>query len=299
MKGALMKTILPMIILLVAIGDAVLAVVSGVPTLEQVRNAKVRGVQDGKTVQLKQGVYEGAPYVAGGASRPRVLLLEKMTATGNLDKQAGEERVVLLSASSGGTGENIYVAVFGSKGGKVDNLGTALIGDRVRLRGLEIKESTIQIDVVQGGPDDPACCPTKLARRSYRLESGVLKQIASQVTGTLSIAAIADVEWTLEEINGKPLASGLRPPTLKMTGTNAAGFGGCNRFSGTVKESAPGSITFGPLASTKMACPGEQMSLEDELMRGLGHVTSYTFLQGRLALGWQDGDRNGLLVFRR
>jgi heat shock protein HslJ len=48
-----------------------------------------------------------------------------------------------------------------------------------------------------------------------------------------------------------------------------------------------------------MACADAQMSLEDGFLACLEHVTTYAFLEGRLALGWQDGSRSGLLLFGR
>jgi heat shock protein HslJ len=49
--------------------------------------------------------------------------------------------------------------------------------------------------------------------------------------------------------------------TLQFEGDSASGSGGCNRFTGTYEEDR-NSISFGPLASTRMACPEEIMSAE-------------------------------------
>jgi heat shock protein HslJ len=88
-------------------------------------------------------------------------------------------------------------------------------------------------------------------------------------------------------------------PTFKVAGSTASGFGGCNRYSGSIKEGSPREIALGMMISTKMACPEPQMSLEDQFLVELSLVTSYSFLNGQLALGWKDGNRNGVLVFRR
>jgi len=114
-----------------------------------------------------------------------------------------------------------------------------------------------------------------------------------------SPGAIRDVEWTLEVLDGQPLAPGVKAPTFTLSNGRASGFGGCNRYSGPVTESAPGSLSFGELASTRMACPDAQMSLEDRFLGDLKHATTYAFLEGRLALSWQDGGRNGVLMFRK
>ena len=283
----------------VAAGNAQAVDAAAAPTLEQIKDAKVRGIYDSKVIDLENGVYDGAPFVSGGASRPRVELMVRLTAAGDLDGASGEDRVVFLVESSGAAGANIFLGVFRMQGGQVENTGTVLVGNRVQLRRLDIDKSTIVLDVLEAGQVDPMCCPTRLARKFYQMVQGGLKQIASEVTGTLSLAAIADVEWTLEEWNGQPLAPGSQTPTFTVAGGTAGGFGGCNRYSGAVKESAPGKISLGELASTQMACADARMSLEGGFLEDLKSVTTYAFLEGRLALRWQDGGRNGLLLFRR
>ncbi len=269
------------------------------PTLEQLRGAKVRGIYKGKTVQIKNGVYEGASFVAGGASHPRVELLSKMTATGNLDNLPGEERVALLAESSGGSGTDLFLAVFGLRGGKVENLGTVRVGDRVQLRVLNIMDRTIVLDVVEGGPNDPACCPTQAARLTYALENGALKKQHAEVVGKLSVALLAGAEWTVVEIDGKPLAATAKRPTAQFEGERIAGFGGCNRYTAPIKETGPGKIAIGPIAGTRMACPESEAQIEDRFLASLGKATQYTFLTGQLLLSGLDGNTTRSVLFAR
>ena len=269
------------------------------PTVEQLRDAVVQGIYAGKTISLRNGAYEGAPFMPGGASRPQVTLLEGLTATGDLNGVAGAERVALLAESSGGTGVNVYLALVSQRGSEPVNIGTALVGDRVQLRGLDIRDATIMLDVLRPGPQDAMCCPTELARLTYRFDKAGLTLSSSVVTGHMSLTALAGAEWTLEEIDGVPLATGAQPPTLRIEGGSASGFGGCNRYSGPVTASAPGKIAFGNLAATRMACIGAQMDLEGEFFQQLSRVEACSFLEGRLALRWSDGPHNGLLLFRR
>ena len=113
--------------------------------------------------------------------------------------------------------------------------------------------------------------------------------------GAKPLAAIGDSEWTLAEIDGHPLAPGTKAPIFMLTGGKAGGFGGCNRYTGPVTENGPGLISFGELASTRMACPDAQMSLEAGFLNNLRHVTTYAFQDGRLAFSWQDGRESGVL----
>lgn len=268
-------------------------------TSELLRSASVTGIYDSGAVKLRDGVYEGEPFVAGGASRPTVRLLEPLTVTGDLDGAPGAEVVAVLAENSGGSGEAIYLAAFRAQSGALVNVATALLGDRIKLRRLHVDAGAVVADVVQPAPGEPACCGTQLARKTYRLQAGELVQASSQAVGRLSLAAIARVEWVLEEMNGKPLAQGSQPPTFLIQGDTASGFGGCNRYSGPVAESGPGTISLGDTAATMMACEEPQMSIEDEYLRSLRSVSSYTFLAGRLALSWQAGTEGGVLLFRR
>lgn len=268
-------------------------------TGDLLRSATIEGIYEGRAVTLHEGVYQGSPPTAGGASRPSVRLLETMIGRGDLDGAPGEEIVALLAESSGGSGERIYLSAFRRQEASIANVATTLVGDRVKLRRLSVDGGAVVLDVVQTAPGEPLCCGTQLARTTYRLRGERFEKVASQIVGRLSLAAISRLEWVLEEMNGKPLPPGTQPPTFSIQGDTASGFGGCNRFSGPVKEPAPGKIALGDLASTMMACADEQMRIEDEYLRSLRRVTSYTFLAGRLALSWEGGGERGMLLLRR
>ena len=51
------------------------------------------------------------------------------------------------------------------------------------------------------------------------------------------------------------------------------GFSGCNRFSGEFLQSNE-QLMIKPLATTRMACPPEQMKREEEFLSALGKVRS-------------------------
>jgi heat shock protein HslJ len=275
------------------------AVKAPASTAALLRAATIEGIFEGRPVTLRDGAYEGKPYVEGGAGHPAVRLIEPMTASGELDGAPGDEVVALFAQTSGGSGEQIYLAVFQLRDAELVNVATADVGDRVKLRRLSVEGGTAVLDVVQTGPGEAMCCGTQLARKTYRLESGRLQRVASQVVGRLSLAAISRLEWVLDEMNGKPLPLGAQPPTFAVNGDVASGFGGCNRYSGPIKESAPGKVSLGDLAATMMACGDAQMLLEDEYLRSLRQVSAYTFLAGRLALSWEGGGERGLLLLRR
>ena len=266
------------------------------PSLAQLKSATFSGVFD-HPFTLKDGLYEGPPFVEAGASRPRVMLWEHSIAFGDLDGAPGDEAAVLLSESSGGSGERVYVAVVSGRSGQLANLGTTLVGDRTKVRAFQVADGRIVMDAVEAGPKDARCCPTQLTRKSYALRNGALEMVSSEMSGTLSLATLAGIEWTLVEIDSEPRPAGVRPPTATFEGTRIAGCGGCNRYMGGVEEAGPGGMTVGPLASTKMACPPPEMDVEDRFLAYLAKVSRYTFLGGRLALSGMDGDRSITLIF--
>jgi heat shock protein HslJ len=268
------------------------------PTLEQMQAASVSGVFD-QAVTLSGGVYEGEPAVPGASERPRLLLWSPTLRFGDIDGTDGNEAVAVLSSTSGGSGEFVHVAVFGVRDGALVNLGTASVGDRTKLQGLWLERGKILMDVVEAGPDDAACCPTQVARKTYAMQGGELKQLSSEVRGVLAISMLAANEWQLVEMDGQPLAAGVEAPLIHFETDKVRGFSGCNRFTAPVKETKPGEIDIGPAAGTKMACPPPQMELEQRFLAQLDAVSRYSYLAGQLALSWQDGDQAGVLVFRK
>jgi heat shock protein HslJ len=183
--------------------------------------------------------------------------------------------------------------------GALVNLATVPVGDRVRLQSLWLERGKVIMDVIEPGPNDAACCPTQVARKTYAMEGGALKQLSSEVRGVLAISMLAANEWTLVEIDGQPAPAGIEPPLIHFETGKLRGFAGCNRFNATVTESKPGEIDISPGAVTRMACPPPQMELEDKFLKQLDAVTGYTYLAGQLALTWYDGERNGMLLFRK
>jgi len=268
------------------------------PTQEQLASATVSGVFE-QPVTLTDGTYEGQPAEPGAASRPRLVLWKSSVVFGDVDGKEGSEAVAMLSSSTGGSGEFVHLAVFGIRDGMLQNLGTAPVGDRVKLQIMWLERGKILMDVIEAGPDDPACCPTQVARKTFALEGGQLKQLSSEVRGVLAISMLSANEWQLIEMDGAPLPEGIEAPLILFENGTVRGFAGCNRFTAPVKETKPGEIDVGPGAATKKACPPQQMELEDKFLKQLEAVDHYTYVAERLALSWNNGDSTGLLLFRK
>ena len=141
---------------------------SPAPTLEQLSRASYSGI-GAAPVRLSDGRFEGPPLVAGAASRQIIELLEEHVAFGDLDGDASDEAAVLLGENSGGSGSHLYLAVVAVRRGSVENLATALLGDRLQVRSLQVADRRVRIDLLEHGPGDPACCPTQPAVQEWLL----------------------------------------------------------------------------------------------------------------------------------
>jgi heat shock protein HslJ len=259
-------------------------------TMTKLGNATYAGIED-EPVSLSQGRWEGAAYVEGGASRPSVGLIEELQFTGDLDADGEDETVAMLWQSSAGTGSNIYIAVMKSEADGYQNISTALLGDRVKLRGGKIESGQIILDVLQAGENDAMCCPTMLATRSWNLKDGQLVENEMHRTGKLSLGAIEGSNWLLVRMNlDQPVPEGAEV-TLAFEAGRISGKSACNRYSADIKEGDnPGDILIGPAMGTRMACPEPLMEVETQYLELLAKVTGFSFHVGQLALNGRKDD---------
>lgn len=87
-------------------------------------------------------------------------------------------------------------------------------------------------------------------------------------------------------------------PTLALEPAGrAAGFGGCNRFTGTYETDGETRISFGPAAATMKACAGPGMAIESLFLGALPSVRAMSVQGDALAL--ENGAGEVLLRFRR
>lgn len=102
--------------------------------------------------------------------------------------------------------------------------------------------------------------------------------------------------WTAQEIAGAAVAGDTRV-TLSLYGDGkAVGRAGCNSYFGAYRR-AGDTLTFGPLASTKMACAPEIMSLEQVYLETLTATARYERRpDGALVLVSESGAQ---ILFRR
>ena len=265
--------------------------------ITELGNSTYKGIED-EPVTLSDGTWEGPAYVEGGASRPRVGLLEDLHLTGDLIGDGEKETVVFLWQSAGGTGNNLYIAVMQADNTSYENISTALVGDRVKIRNASIGRGKISLDVLQAGENDAMCCPTQLARRSWEMKNMQLEENEMEITGTLSLGSLDGSEWYLTHFDHEKPVSADVEVTLLFSEERISGKSACNRYSAQISESdGPGSIHIGQSMGTRMACPEHLMDIENQYLAALAQVTGFSFDSGRLTLSGQkeDGDPFSML----
>jgi heat shock protein HslJ len=89
--------------------------------------------------------------------------------------------------------------------------------------------------------------------------------------------------WRLVALGGEsvPAETGGRPIELRFADGKVQGSSGCNRVSGAYTL-AGDSLRFGPLATTKMACPA--MELEHRFLEALQSTARWRIASGALEL---------------
>lgn len=117
---------------------------------------------------------------------------------------------------------------------------------------------------------------------------------ATTFAGGRRLSKLSGSDWTLRDFAGD--RTELDTWISFQDGGRAVGFGGCNRFNGTFEE-RPGVITFGPIASTHMACPDPIEKAEQKLYGVLERTAYHAASEGLLALF--SGNNELLATFSR
>jgi heat shock protein HslJ len=98
-------------------------------------------------------------------------------------------------------------------------------------------------------------------------------------------ASLDGTTWNLTSIGGTDIAADATPTLVFGTGGMVSGLAGCNNFTGTATI-GEGTIEFGPLATTRMACADEAVSqLETDYLAALDEAATWTMEGESLTLG--------------
>ena len=144
----------------------------------------------------------------------------------------------------------------------------------------------------------------------HKLRNSLAALSALALAGSLTTAVVAQDEpvtidspegitWILEQqaVDGPTMLARLPQlvlASLVMEDGNAGGNSGCNSWFGDYTLEGD-SLTFGPLGSTMMACPGPAMAVEQAFIANLGAGASWTSDGATLTL--RDADGSAIMLF--
>jgi copper homeostasis protein (lipoprotein) len=155
----------------------------------------------------------------------------------------------------------------------------------------------------------PSAEPDQPPRRTLIVEKFVSIDSASTCpepggaqarAGLLRVAPLRGTRWRLLTLGGDTVATPSPParaPMLEFAtdSDRLSGSGGCNRLMGGFRLAGE-TLSFSPLASTKMACGPETMALEQRFSEALGQVRRWSIDRRSLLL--QDATGRTLLLFQ-
>lgn len=140
---------------------SILAQTQGNLTPAMLKNATYQ-IPDQGSFTLSNGVYQS------GSTK---LTLTRKMAIADVTGDGVQDAAAILALETGGSATFIYLAVMASQGGKPANLETLLLGDRVRVQSLTIKDGQVRVQMLKHQSTDPQCCPTNLVTEVYRIDN--------------------------------------------------------------------------------------------------------------------------------
>ena len=136
------------------------------------------------------------------------------------------------------------------------------------------------------------------AKPTWKLDGNKLDVTAGSTTISLTDRKVAEpdlavdgTKWALSSVITGEAAShlaGSEKAWITLNGERVTGSTGCNDFQGVVARST-GKLTFGELATTRRACPGEPATLESQLLKGLHGEMTYQVTGSKLRLRSEAG----------
>ncbi len=96
-------------------------------------------------------------------------------------------------------------------------------------------------------------------------------------------AGLPGSTWVLTALGGSEDTADIFPTIEFGADGTVSGFAGCNRYNGSYSLDGT-TLSFGPLAATKMGCPPPASEVEAAFLQAMSGVTSFTLAPDRLVL---------------
>jgi heat shock protein HslJ len=129
-----------------------------------------------------------------------------------------------------------------------------------------------------GGSGDTVAPTTAAAPATTAAQTTV-----SAVTLPAPVDTLDGSSWVLDLVKLEVADSVGVVATISFAGGSVSGSAGCNNFTGTY-TATESELTFGPLATTQMACPPAQTAVETIVLERLAKVAGYTTTETTLTL---------------
>ncbi|MDH4185726.1 MAG: META domain-containing protein [Nitrospira sp.] len=229
-------------------------------------------------VTLSHGEYREAA-APGSASEIVVKLTGKRVFGLVNGRQTG---AAVLVTDPGGSGTFYDLALLTKEAEGWVNADTVLLGDRVKVHSVEIKDNFIVIVMTTHGPNDPMCCPTLEVQKRFTVEESHLVPVAEgtkcvkpQITGTVW-------QWvrTLYSDDRKSVPAKPENYTIRFLEDGKINVKADCNVKGGVYSTEGKRLSIEITHSTMAAC--EEGSLEEQFIRDLTAGAIFFFQDGDL-----------------
>jgi heat shock protein HslJ len=237
------------------------------------------------TVTLKNGEYREP--AAPGSARGTVVKLTDKRDFGMVNGREGGAVVVITDAGGSGTFFDLALLIKGPEGWV--NVDTVLLGDRVKVHAVSIRDNEITVSMTSHGPGDALCCPTQEKTMRFRVRADRLVAQSEEKNAVGEQKIIGPVwQWVTTRYNNdavftRPADAAGYTLQMKQDGTIEIR-GDCNRGGGSFTLNGS-QLTITITHTTRAACP--EGSQEDLFIRDLNRASGYSVKNGTLYLDLQ------------
>ncbi len=256
---------------------------SGDPGVKDLEGINIRSAWfTSGTVTLKNGEYRG-PARPGSATETVVRLTDQR-AFGPMNGK--DSAAIVIVTDPGGSGLFYDLVMLEMKQEGWVYADSVLLGDRVKVHSVGIKDNEISVSMTVHGPGDAMCCPTQEVTRRFMVQAEHLVAENYARSDIQDPGIIGPVwHWVRTRYNDDTT---LTPPvdftgyTLQLNSDGTVQVrGDCNRGGGTFAGNGKKlSITI--TYSTMATCP--EGSLEGQFFRDLNRTGGFLIKNARLFL---------------
>lgn len=258
-------------------------------------------ILDGEIITLIDGVLE--KEIAPGSVSKDVIRYFGNEAVGDINGDGKDDKVFFVTRSTGGTG--LFYYVVGMLATDVLPRGTksALIGDRIAPQQLEVRDGVIIVNYADRKPDEPFTAEPSVGKTvrlrldTIALDFGkVVQDFEGEADQSKMTLSMKEWKWIKTTYTDDKEIFPKKKEAFVITFTDEGGVSfttDCNSMSAEY-TTITDTLSFGPIASTKMFCEGSQ---ETEFQSMLKDVEKHSFTsRGELALLLKKN--GGTMLFR-